>query len=135
MSVFDPRAQPVKRFAGPARIVLKLADDARDRRDWATAASAYQQYLDEKPDHFAVWVQLGHALKESGRLSAALVAYGEALGLNENDADLLLNMGHLHKVMGLPEDAISYYRRSAERDGNADAISELLHLGAASSPG
>ena len=110
-------------------------DRARNRGDWAEAVTNYKAHLARKPGDFEIWVQLGHALKESGRLSAALVAYGEALGLNENDADLLLNMGHLHKVMGLPEDAISYYRRSAERDGNADAISELLHLGAASSPG
>jgi O-antigen biosynthesis protein len=131
MSLADPRGTRSARFDGPAKAVLKLANAARDRRDWATAASAYRQYLNDRPNHFAAWVQLGHALKESGQSSAALVAYGEALGLNENDADLLLNIGHLMKVMGFADDAVSYYQRSADSDGNAHATSELRHLGAA----
>jgi cytochrome c-type biogenesis protein CcmH/NrfG len=76
-------------------------------------------------------VQLGHALKESGALNAALDAYNNAERLDGNDADLLLNLGHIHKLLGDPQSATAFYRRSAETDGNAYAKAELAHLGSA----
>jgi cytochrome c-type biogenesis protein CcmH/NrfG len=109
---------------------LALGDEARGRRDWRIAAQYYRQHLRRYPKHFAIWVQLGHALKEAGEHIEALKAYSEALRLKSNDADLLLNLGHLHKLMGLRENAIAYYRRSAQQDGNFDARQELEQLGA-----
>jgi GT2 family glycosyltransferase/predicted TPR repeat methyltransferase len=117
----------------PAQLDLKgalsRADAARDQHDWIVAAEQYGLYLNVRPDDFDIWVQYGHALKESGQHVAALTAYSEALGLNPHDADLLLSFGHLHRLMGQLEDAISFYRRSAELDGNLHALGELKRLG------
>lgn len=109
--------------------VLTRADEARGHRDWPAAAELYQSHLSSKPRDFAIWVQLGHALKEAGRLVDALVAYSEALALNDRDSDLLLNLGHLHKLMGSCHAAADCYRRSVTLDGNADALAELDQLG------
>ena len=111
-----------------ARANLAEGNAARDRREWGAAAGFYQLYLQARPDHFAIWVQLGHAVKESGDLVGALTAYSEALRLNAKDADLLLSLGHLHKVMGHGEEAVRFYRLSAELDGNAHALYELERL-------
>ena len=111
------------------RDTLAAGDAARDQRDWAAAAAHYQRHLNARPGHFAIWVQLGHALKETGQPVEALVAYSRALALNEADADLLLNLGHLHKLMGHRALAIEYYQRSARVDSNIHARDELAQFG------
>jgi predicted Zn-dependent protease len=52
--------------AGKADVIL--ADDARDAGQWDRAAQLYRQALDRNPDNPPIWVQYGHALKESGEL-------------------------------------------------------------------
>jgi glycosyltransferase involved in cell wall biosynthesis/cytochrome c-type biogenesis protein CcmH/NrfG len=96
------------------RRAQRRGDEARGRRDWVGAAKQYRLHLQARPDHFPIWVQLGHALKESGRFDRALGAYGQALSLEPLDADLLVNMGHIHQRMGHGETASRFYRRGAE---------------------
>jgi tetratricopeptide (TPR) repeat protein len=55
--------------------LLSRADRARDSRDWLSAARYYREALDLQPDNPPVWVQYGHALKESGNLVEAENAY------------------------------------------------------------
>lgn len=119
---------------GRDRQVLRLADDARDRRDWTTASNHYKTYLDRNPDAFHIWVQFGHALKESGKLAAALAAYSEALGLDPHNADLLLNLGHLLKIMGHREQAAGFYQRSARIEPTPAVLGELTAIGAPLDP-
>jgi tetratricopeptide (TPR) repeat protein len=126
-----PVARTTRPFDIGARKSLALADAARDRRDWNGAVEHYRDYLMARTSRFAVWVQLGHALKEAGRRSEALLVYNEARQLKPNDPDLLLNMGHLYKLLGDTQEAIACYRRSAELDHNRHATAELRHLGAA----
>jgi lipopolysaccharide biosynthesis protein len=108
---------------------LIAGNRARDRGDWTSAALRYRLFLGATPGNFAVWVQLGHALKESGQLAEAAVAYGAALEINSEDADLHLSLGHLQKRQGLFSDAITSYMRSVALDGNADARDELRRMG------
>ncbi len=108
-------------------------DAARYRRDWSGAVAQYRRHLQAKPTHFAIWVQLGHALKESRRLEEALEAYDTALRLRADDADLLLSIGQAHKLMGARRRAIQFFQRSAGVDGNLHAIAELAGLGSSRS--
>jgi lipopolysaccharide biosynthesis protein len=114
---------------------LALANRARDFHDWVSAAENYRAYLAIQPSDFAIWVQLGHALKEMGRFDEALAAYNQAMRLNGVDADLLLNLGHVHKLAGDRNNAIHFYRRSAAVDSNLDALAELRALGDPSTRG
>ncbi len=41
-------------------------DKARDRGDWSEAAKFYASHLEAVPNDFAIWVQLGHSLKNRG---------------------------------------------------------------------
>ncbi len=108
---------------------VKAADAARDLRDWPQAASRYGEALKIKPARADLWVQLGHAEKESGRLDAAEAAYAQALTLTPETADTHLQMGHLKKVKGLIEEAGAFYLRAAELDPSLRyAIDELRRL-------
>lgn len=105
-----------------------LGDRARDRRDWHTAAEHYRTYLVHQPDSFAIWVQFGHANKESGDPVGAEQAYLRALALNEGDADLLLNLGHFMKGQGRVDEAMAYYARATFSDTTGSARAELADL-------
>ena len=66
-----PRAGTLGRLASmvghnPGRRFEIAGDAARDRRDWPVAIAAYEQSLQRAPWRAPVWVQYGHALKESG---------------------------------------------------------------------
>ena len=117
-----PRAMRSRAYTSSARTD---GDRARDARDWNTAIVHYRDHLELKPKDDAIWVQLGHALKETGALSDALDAYRTALHRKPRDADLLLSIGHLHKMMGNNDDAHAFFRRSAAENGNRHALREL----------
>lgn len=106
-------------------------DKARDAGDWAKAAAHYRSYLHKNPDAFAIWVQLGHALKEAGDLVGGEEAYRHAEALEPDDSDLLLNLGHLLKSMRRFAEAQRYYARSFSIDNNSQAHAELEALGVA----
>lgn len=103
----------------------RQGDSARGRGDWSAAASAYGRHLSRFPKDFDIWVQMGHALKESGRYDDAEGAYQEADRLNGANADLFLCRGHLAKLRGDMRAAVDFYNRSFLIDSNPDAAREL----------
>jgi cytochrome c-type biogenesis protein CcmH/NrfG len=60
------------------------ANCARDAREWELAARFYVDELNRNVYDTAIWIQLGHALKEAGKTSAAEIAYHRAATLNED---------------------------------------------------
>jgi glycosyltransferase involved in cell wall biosynthesis len=108
-----------------ATAARRRGDAARDARRWVTAAQAYREYLDQQPKHAALWVQLAHMLKESGRLLEAREAYETAIELDPRDADAMLYYGHLLKMLGSYKDAAQAYQTSFRLDGNTDAAKEM----------
>lgn len=112
-----------------AAAMVAAGDGARDARDWATAADHYRQALDASPAMAPIWVQYGHALKESGRLDEARTAYHRALGLAPEVADTHLQMGHAAKLAGqLDEAAACYAQALSLAPGHDDALRELHAL-------
>ena len=88
-------------------------------RDWSNAAKFYTSALAVGPDDFGTWVQLGHALKESGDLDAAADAYGKAEELDEANVDLKIQLGHFYKRIGKGDLALTYYK-DALKLGSSD---------------
>ena len=85
----------------------RRGDQCRDAKDWLGATSAYIQHLEQNDTDHPIWVQLGHALKEQGRLDEAAKAYQKAVDLNVDDADanthlvdLLRRLGRYEEVLG-----------------------------------
>ncbi len=107
------------------------ADRARDRGRWEEAAKCYAAHLAEHPNDHEIFVQLGHALKESGNSDDALRAYEQAATGMPEDHDVYLHLGHLFKIMSRREDAIRAYQKSVEcKPDDNDALLELLAFGA-----
>jgi len=109
---------------------VSRADRARDSRDWVSAAQYYQKALDQKADNPPIWVQYGHALKESGNLSEAEVAYRKSLEFDAGAADTHLQLGHVLKIQGRKIEASAAYLRALVLDPALEhATLELKGLG------
>lgn len=92
--------------------LVAAGDRARDVQDWNTAAEHYQAALATKPESVGIAVQLGHALKESGRYDHAEERYRAFLAENPLDADIHLQMGHLFLRQERGEDARKWYDKA-----------------------
>lgn len=98
-----------KSIPNKARRLLAEGDAARDRLHWKEAANAYRLFLAERPEVSAIWIQFGHALKESDDLVEAERAYSKAIDLAPRVADARLQMGHLYKVTSRYAEALLSY--------------------------
>jgi tetratricopeptide (TPR) repeat protein len=113
-----------------------LADQARDRGQWGVAAELYRKALNRNPRNPPIWVQYGHALKESGerrdpdKLAQAESAYRRALSLNPGIADTHVQLGHVLKLQGKAEEAQAAYLRAFGFDLSVPyLLQELSGLG------
>lgn len=123
--------KPTTGAEGGAVALVAAGDRARDARDWPAAATHYRRALDASPALPAIWVQYGHALKESGRLSAARDAYRRAAEIAPDIADTHLQMGHAAKLAGELDEAASCYVQALTLQPNYDdALRELQALSA-----
>jgi hypothetical protein len=116
--------------------VVPFADRARDARQWALAAQLYREALNRYPRNSGIWVQYGHALKESGelrdpeKLAQAELAYRRALSLDPGIADTYLQLGHILKLQGKTEEAQAAYLCALALDRSTlDPLHELGGLG------
>jgi GT2 family glycosyltransferase len=100
-------------------------DEARDEKAWKKAADHYSAYLKAAPGDFGIRVQLGHMLKESGRLVEADAAYERALRQKPRDVDLLINYAHLKKMRHDWAAAHGLYERALRADWLDSVMVEL----------
>ena len=112
---------------GPA---VFRGDRARDAGEWELAARYYLEALQAMPNASAVWVQYGHALKETGHVIEAEKAYRRSLSLSADVADTHLQLGHALKLQGRIDEAAAAYLRSAALDPTLrHPRDELIGLG------
>jgi len=110
----------------PRPSAITLGDRATATRQWHLAASLYRSVLDRNPANPPIWVQYGHALKESGNLSEAAIAYRMAIHYKDNDADSRLQLAHVLKLQNKRDEAESAYICAFVLDPSLDeALSEL----------
>ncbi len=106
-----------------------LGDLARDQRNWLQAETFYTRHLLAVPDDTPIWVQLGHALKEQGKLSEALQAYRHADSRNPDDHDLCNHLAHLLKRLGYEDEAVILFTKVFRIAGTREAYHEVSQLG------
>src|SRR5215831_18006835 len=82
--------------------LISRADRAREALQWDIAVDFYRRALDRNPDNPPIWVQFGHALKESGKLAEAERAYRAAICRDPAVADPHLQLGHVLKLHFMP---------------------------------
>ena len=118
------------------RGVIGLANRARDAGEWGLAVRLYRKALDRNSRNPPIWVQYGHALKESGarrdpdKLAQAEIAYRTALFLDPGIADTYLQLGHVLKLQGKTEEAQACYLHALALDSSTSyPLDELGALG------
>jgi tetratricopeptide (TPR) repeat protein len=120
-----------KRRAGFSTIAR--ADRARDEGRWEKAARFYAEALRRHPDRPAIWIQLGHALKEASKIPEAEAAYRRATELAPDNCDALLRLGALLKLRGRKAEAIAACIRARDLAGHGEMrdviANELAALG------
>lgn len=110
--------------------LITLADRARDAGQWEQAALHYRKALHRNPRNSPIWVQYGHALKETGHVTEAEGAYRKATELDPNAADPHLQLGHVLKLQRRRNDAVAAYLRALDLDPTLRTASlELVALG------
>jgi ADP-heptose:LPS heptosyltransferase/GT2 family glycosyltransferase/tetratricopeptide (TPR) repeat protein/SAM-dependent methyltransferase len=116
--------------SGAQPSIITLADRARDQRKWELAAGLYRDALRRNPDNPPIWVQYGHALKESGQLLPAEAAYRRALEGAPGASETHVQLGHVLKLQNRREEARAAYLHALvlAPDCN-DAHQELAGLG------
>src|SRR5438309_2996333 len=117
-SLAAPTVNPaVRRSLKRARgSLISRADRAREALQWDIAADLYRRALGRNPDNPPIWVQFGHALKESGNLAEAERAYRAAIARDPTAADSYLQLGHVLKLQGKQEEAEPAYLRAFALD-------------------
>jgi tetratricopeptide (TPR) repeat protein len=108
----------LSRFSSSRRIgaLISRADRARGGGRWSVAARFYRKSLDVFPANPPIWVQYGHALKESGRSAEAEAAYRIAIAYDPASADARLQLGHVLKIQGKLKEAEASYLLAAALD-------------------
>lgn len=97
--------------------------------NWSRAAAAYRDLLQSQPQREDLWVQYGHAAKESGYMAEAESAYRQAITLNPANADTYFHLGYVCRLGGRFEEARQAYSASLAQDPSfADAQRELAEL-------
>lgn len=87
-------------LAAPPEALLAHADTLRDGGDWAAAEPFYRAYLQARPQHWQIHVQLGHAVKETGDPEAALDHYRRAAELAPDEPDPALQESRALRLLG-----------------------------------
>lgn len=96
--------------------IWREAGRASKAREWPRAARLYRKALRRVPGSPEVWVQYGHALKESGDPVAAEAAYRRAIDLDAEMAEWHVFLGHALALQGRMDDAREAYRQFEQLD-------------------
>ncbi|MBF0644395.1 tetratricopeptide repeat protein [Desulfuromonas acetoxidans] len=86
-----------------------------------------EQVAREQPQNFIAWEQLAQSLFDANQPMPAAKAYGRALELRPDDADLLTNQGIMYRRLGWYDQAVGNFSRAADVDSNH--IESLYQLG------
>lgn len=110
------RASPYERhraFAAQRRprfnALRQRAHRDLQRFDWAAAKASIASLLTYEPNQPNMWVQLGHAYKETAAYEQAAAVYRTAISWDPYDPDPHLHLGHALKLDGYRALAISSY--------------------------
>lgn len=105
---------------------IRSAGAAAGHKDWRRAATRYADILKEDPYNTRLLIQMGHALKESGRTAEAEAAYRKAIEIEPLNSDAHLHLGHVLKLGGHTEASMASYRTALRCwPENEDARHEL----------
>ena len=109
---------------------IDLGNRARDSLQWGLAAEHYRAALVANPENGPIWVQYGHALKETGQHAWAEAAYRRAIIEAPAAADPHLQLGILLRLQGRKTEAEAAFLQALMIDpGLTPSAGELSEFG------
>jgi protein O-GlcNAc transferase len=121
-----PAAEKEQR-SDPLSALLREADNAIEKKDYAAAVPPLESYLADRPEDSGAHFQLGYVFSALERWDAAKSEYSRAIALNPKLAAAHLNLG-LVLLDQDPPAAIEPFRRAAELLPNQSRPRFLLAL-------
>jgi tetratricopeptide (TPR) repeat protein len=111
------------RTAHPAdfELAFALALWHTSRRD-DQAIGSYEAARSLRPENLAVWINLGAALMERGRVDEAMACYQKALELDPKSVMAHNNLGNALQGAGRTDEAIACWRHAIELDSKLGGI-------------
>ncbi len=105
---------------------LRSAQSAFSAHKWRVAEGRYRALLQERPCDTRLMIQIGHTLKEQGKIDAASQMYRRAADQEPLNSDAYLHLGHATKLAGDLSGARAYYQQALRYwPQNPDALFEL----------
>ena len=92
--------------------LLRTAQDALNRNDFASAADALKQAVEAQPAFTAAWFNLGYAYTALHKYEEAIASYRKALELEPNLFEARLNLGILLIQRDNPQGALEHLGKS-----------------------
>lgn len=109
---------------------IRIADQRRDKGDFAGAAEGYSEALALIPDNVSALIQKANMLKDLGRYAEAREAYLTAAKLAQTDPEPQVGLGHLANCQGDKVQAqIAFETALALDPERDDARHELAMMG------
>jgi cytochrome c-type biogenesis protein CcmH/NrfG len=82
----------------------------------STAITNLEAAVTANPEDFQSWVHLGHLYFDTNQYDKAIAAYTTSLKYHSGDADLLTDLGVMHRRSGRPEVAIEWFKKAQAMD-------------------
>jgi tetratricopeptide (TPR) repeat protein len=96
--------------------VFERGREAMRARDFASAAEAFQQAVELRPDEVEAWFRLGLARSANDEPNAAIEAYGQAAEMDPTHARSRNNLGNVLFRRGDYEEALVWYESALAID-------------------
>jgi len=93
--------------------LLRTAQDALGRNDFAAAADALKQVVEAQPTLTAAWFNLAYAYTGLHKQAEAVASYRKALALDPNLFEARLNLGILLIQLNDPQAALEHLEKAA----------------------
>ena len=116
-------------FAADVAALLRTAQDALGRNDFATAADALKQAVEAQPALTSAWFNLGYAYTGLHQQAKAVEAYRKAVELDPDLFEARLNLGILLMQMNDPRAALEHLEKAATL--KPDQVRAQLYYGRA----
>lgn len=89
--------------------------------------SQLQSVVARDPKNVQAWIQLGNDYFDTRQFQKSVEAYGRALELKPNDANVLTDQGVMYRELGQYEKAIENFQKAAKADPKH--VQSLFNLG------
>jgi tetratricopeptide (TPR) repeat protein len=126
----------VMHFAMGSASAMKAGITAFEQQRWGVAEKNFRSVIDAHPQDVTAHLYLGRVLRAEGRAKEAAVVLNEARKIDDNDADVMRELGGTFMDMKQPAPAVTAFKLAKEINPKdpANWIGLVLALRAAGDP-